>query len=99
MRAHKAVRQSGLKRRLKQWNTDVVHKHLHVDYVGWFLVTFLVVSSLGKLVVIALSVPDSPRVAFFAVAFLGQLVVCVLGTVQRFLAVSSDDHSRVYLVI
>ena len=30
MRAHKAVRQSGLKRRL---NTDVVYEHLHVAYM------------------------------------------------------------------
>ena len=37
--------------------------------------------------------------AFLAVAFLVQLIVCVLGAVQGFLAVSSDDHSRVYLVI
>ena len=47
---------------------------------------------------VALSVPDS-LVAFLAVAFLGQLVVSVLGAVQGFLAVSSDDHSRIYLVI
>ena len=62
------------------------------------LVASSIVSSLGQLVVVALSVTDS-LVAFFAVAFLGQLVVCVLGAVQGFLAVSSDYHSRVYLVI
>ena len=89
-------------------NTDVVYEHLHVAYVGrwfliayvgqWFLVAFVAVSFLGQLVVVALSVPDS-LVAFLAVAFLVQLVVCVLGAVQAFHAVSSDDHSRVYLVI
>ena len=41
---------------------------------------------------VALTVPDS-LVAFFAVAFLSQLVVCILGAVQGFLTVSSDDHS------
>ena len=49
---------------------------LHIAYVGRFLFAFLVVSSLGQLVVVALdlSVPDSLHVAFFAVAFLSQLV-------------------------
>ena len=80
-------------------NTDVVYEHLHVAYVGqWFLVAFVAVSFLGQLVVVALSVPDS-LVAFLAIAFLVQLVVCILGAVQGFLAVSSDNHSRVYLVI
>ena len=80
-------------------NTDVVYEHLHVAYVGqWFLVAFVAVSFLGQLVVVALSVPDS-LVAFLAVAFLIQLVVCVLGAVQAFHTVSSDDHSRIYLVI
>ena len=45
------------------------------------MVTFLVVSSLGKLVVVALSVPDSLVQAFFVVAFLSQLL-CVLGVPQ-----------------
>ena len=40
----------------------------------WFLVAFLVISSLGQLVVIAHSVPDSLVQAFFAIAFLSQLV-------------------------
>ena len=81
-------------------NTDVVYEHLHVAYVGqWFLVAFVAVSFLGQLVVVPLSVPDS-LVAFLAVASLVQLVVCVRGAVQAFHAdVSSDDHSRVYLVI
>ena len=62
-----------------------------------FLVAFVAVSFLGQLVVVALSVPDS-LVAFLAVAFLVQLVVCLLGTVQGVLVVSSDYHSRIYLV-
>ena len=41
---------------------------------AWFLVAFLAVSTLGQLVVVALSVPDSLVQAFFAVAFLSQLV-------------------------
>ena len=71
---------------------------LHVAYVGqWFLVAFVAASFLGQLVVVALSVPDS--LLAFTVAFLVQLVVSVLGAVQGFLAISSDDHSRVYVVI
>jgi len=53
---------------------------------------------LSRSACVALSVPDS-LVAFLAIAFLVQLVVSVLGAVQGFLAVSSDNHSRVYLVI
>ena len=40
----------------------------------WFLFAFLAVSSLGQLVVVTLSVLDSLVKAFFAAAFLSQLV-------------------------